>query len=63
MNAYVDKVFELEQVRNSTKQLRTILYAKYKKSDLNKLMKNKCQNIFEEKRNELHKLLQKSEVF
>ena len=44
MNSYADEGYELGQVRTSTKKLRTILDAKYEKSDLNKVMKNQCQH-------------------
>ena len=47
VNAYVDKVYEQYQVRTSTKQLPTILDAKYENSYLNKLMKNQFQNLTE----------------
>ena len=40
MNYCVEEVYESEQVRTSKKLLRTILYNKYEKADLNKLMKN-----------------------
>ena len=42
MNAYIEEIFELEQVRTSTKRLHEILDAKCKKSDLNKVTKNQC---------------------
>ena len=41
MNDYVEAICESEQVRTSTKLLRTILDAKYEKESLNKVMKNK----------------------
>ena len=59
----MNKLCELEEVRTYSKQLHTILVDKYKNSDLNKLMKNKFQNLTEELRNELFKLLQKFEEF
>ena len=37
-DAYAEEVYESAHVRAATKQLRVILYAKYKKSDLNKIM-------------------------
>ena len=61
MNTYADKVCVSEQVRTYTKQLRTVLDAKYEKEDLNKLVKNKCQHLTEEKINKLLKVLQKYE--
>ena len=39
MNIHAEEIHELEQVRISTKQLRVILYAKYKKAYLNKVIK------------------------
>ena len=39
MNDYVEEVFESEQIRTYTKQLRTILDTKYEKADLNKVIK------------------------
>ena len=61
MNAYVEWVHESEQVRTSTKTLRVILDAKYKKADLNKVMKNQFQNLTETEFSVLLKLLQKFE--
>ena len=60
-NAYVEEVYESENVRTDTKLLRVILYAKYKKGDLHKVMKNQCQHLTITQLNELLKLLQKSE--
>ena len=37
-----EEVYESEHVHTATKQLRVILYAKYEKSDLNKVMENQC---------------------
>ena len=37
-NDYVKEVYESENVSTTTKQLRVILYAKYKKLDLHKVM-------------------------
>ena len=59
MNSYADEGYELGQVRTSTTKLRTILDAKYEKSDLNKVKENQCQHLTEVQRNELLKLLQK----
>ena len=44
-----------------TKLLRVILDTKYVKADLNKVMKNQCQNLTETPHNELLKLLQNFE--
>ena len=43
--------------------LHVILDAKYETSDLNKVMENQCQYLTEVQRNELLKLLQKSNSF
>ena len=56
MNTYVDELYELGQLNTSTKWLRTIL-------DANKVMKNYFQNLKEQQRNELLKLLQKMKEF
>ena len=61
MNAYMDEVFESEQVNNYTKYLRTILIAKYENSDLNKSMKNKFHHLTETQRTELLEVLQNVE--
>ena len=42
MHAYVEEIFELEQVCTSIKGLHTFLDAKYGKK-LNKVIKNQCQ--------------------
>ena len=39
MNAYTEEINESEQVRTSTKRWRLILDAKYKKQNINKVMK------------------------
>ena len=38
MNAYTEENYELEQVHPANKRLRGILYAKYKKENLHKVM-------------------------
>ena len=63
MNAYAKEINESEPFRTSTKWLRLILDAKYKKADLIKVMKNQCQHITETQCNEFLKLLQKIEKF
>ena len=60
-NYYVEEVYESDHVRTATKQLYVILYAKYEKSDLHKVMENQCQHLTMTQRNELLKLLQKFE--
>ena len=39
MNAYEGEIYESYQAYTSTKRLRTVLYYKYKDSDLNKALK------------------------
>ena len=51
MNSCIDEVHELEQLRTSTKRLRTILDAKYEKADLNKVLKNQRKHLIEEQCN------------
>ena len=48
-------------MRNSTKQLRVILDAKYEKENLHKVMENQCQYLTMTQRNKLLKLLHKFE--
>ena len=45
MNEYIEKVYESEYVRTSTEILRTILDAKYKGLDVNRVMKNQLQYL------------------
>ena len=61
MNAYVDKLYGSEKVRTYTKLLHASLDVKYEKADLNKVIKNQCQHLTEEKINKLLKVLQKYE--
>ena len=61
MNAYVEELHKQDQVCTSDKKLCVILDTKYEKTDLNKLAKNKFQNLTEMQRNEFLKLLQKFE--
>ena len=51
MNAFAGEVYESEDIRTSTKQLRVILDAKYEKEDLNNIMVNQCQHPTEVKCN------------
>ena len=60
-NDYVKEVYESEHVHTATKQLCVILYAKYEKSDLHKVIDNQCQHLTTTQRNEFLKLLQKFE--
>ena len=62
-NDYVEEVYESDHVCTATKQLRLILYAKYKKSDLHKVKENQCQHLTMTQWNELLKLLQTFEGF
>ena len=48
-------------MRTSKKLLRVILDAKYENKDLHKVMENQYQHLIMTQRNELLKLLQKSE--
>ena len=59
--AYAEEIHESEQSHNSIQRLCVILDTKYKKANLNKVMKNQCQHLIEVQRNELLKLLQKIE--
>ena len=45
INSYVDECIEYESVISSTHRMHRILYAKYKKVDLNKVMTKKCQHL------------------
>ena len=58
-NAYAEEIYESEQVCNYTKRSHIILDDKYRKADLNKVMKNQCQHLTETQHNELMKLSQK----
>ena len=57
MNAYAEEIHELEQVCTPTKWLSVILYDRYEKEYLNKVMIKPMKNLIEVKRNELLKLL------
>ena len=56
MNAYAEEIYKSEQFRTSTKRLSLVLYAKYKKAYLNKVMKNKYYNLTKTQRNEYLKV-------
>ena len=45
MNAYVSECSESECAINTTRRMRRILDAKYKKSDLKKAMTEQCQHL------------------
>ena len=47
MNSHAEELHESEQVRTSTNQLHEILDAKYKNSDLNKVIKYQYQHLTE----------------
>ena len=55
MDACVEELFELENLHNYTNIMRKILYEKYVKVDLNKVMKHQCQNRMEYQRKDLLK--------
>ena len=59
MDAYIKELFESENIRTSTKQLHTILYSKCYKSDLNKVIKEQCQNLMEDQKKDQPNLLVK----
>ena len=54
----MEEVCESEYVRTDTIPLRVILYYKYEKADLHKVMETQCQHITTTQHNELLKLLQ-----
>ena len=60
---YVKEVYESEHLRSATKRLHVILYAKYEKAYLHKVMETQCQHLTMTQRNELLKLLQGFEEF
>ena len=60
-NDYSKEVYESQHLRTATKLLRIILDTKYEKADLHKVIENQCQHLTMTQRNELLKLLQKSE--
>ena len=51
-NDYTEEVYESEHVRTATKQLHVILYEKYEKLDLHKVMETQCQHLTTTQRNE-----------
>ena len=57
-NAYVGEVYESENIRSSEKVLPVILYDKYEKADLHKVIETQCQHLTMTQRNEMLKLLQ-----
>ena len=59
MNAYIEEIYESEQVRIFNKRLHTILDSKYVNTDLNRIIKKKFQNLTETKCNESLERLQK----
>ena len=61
MNAEVEEVYDSEQFRTSTKVLSIILYDKYEKEYLNKIIKNKCQPLIETPHNKLLESLKQFE--
>ena len=56
-------MYESEHVRTATKRLCVILYSKYKKAYLHKVMETQCQHLTMTQRNEFMKLLQRFEEF
>ena len=45
INSYVDECFESNSAISETQIMRRILDARYKKSDLNNIMTEKCQHL------------------
>ena len=60
INTYVDKIFESDSAIISMRQMRRIIYAKYEKSNLNKVMTEKCQHL---NATELYRLINISKKF
>ena len=60
-DAYVEELYESENISTATKQLRLILDAKYEKLYLHKVMENQCQHLTMTQCNEFLKLLYKFE--
>ena len=54
-------MYESEHVHTNTKLLLVILYAKYEKADLHKVVETQCQDYTMTQRNDLLKSLQKFE--
>ena len=61
-DAYVEELFELEHLHTSNKILCIILDDKYLGAYVNKLIKNRFQNLTEDKRIDLLIFFQKSEI-
>ena len=61
-NNYVQELYESEHACTATKQLCVILYAKYEKADLRKVMETQCQHLIITQRNDLLKLLKNIRV-
>ena len=57
-DAYVEEVYESEHAHTATKWLCLILYSKYEKTYLHKVMETQCQHLTITQRNELLKLSQ-----
>ena len=60
-NAYAEESYELEYLRTTTKRLRVLLYSRYEKVDLYKVMETQCLHLTITQRNELLELSQKFE--
>ena len=60
INTYVDKIFESDSAIISMHQMRRIIYAKYEKFNLNKVMTEKCQHL---NATELYRLINISKKF
>ena len=53
---------KLEHLRTAKNRLRVILYSKYEKANLHKVMETQCQHLTMTQRNEFIKLLHKFNV-
>ena len=63
-NAYAkEEVYGSEHVRSATELLRVILYDKYEKANLHKVMETQCQHLTTTQCNELLKSLQRFQEF
>ena len=57
-NTYIKEAYDSEHARTDTKLLGVILYAKYEREDLHKVMETQCPHLTMKQRNALIKLLQ-----
>ena len=62
INLYVDKCLESENTISSTRWMRRILDAKYKKADLIKVMTKQCQHLNDEGHKKIMILFRTSKI-